>query len=78
MAINSKFLQSDGTQKSYMSARQEGTSLYFTGSGDNLTTQTRGDGTPFLLENISSLPSIVVDVGFIDDIFLHYLCRTKW
>lgn len=70
MAISKKFLQDDGTEKVYTSARQEGTSLYFTGSGDNVETQTRGDGTVLLIENPDSLTEVIVDCQFIDSIFL--------
>lgn len=70
MSINTRFLQSDGTEKVYTSARQEGTSLYYTNAGDNVETQTRGAGTELLISNPDALSEVSVECQFIDNIFL--------
>ena len=70
MAKTQKYRQLDGTEKLYTTPRQEGTYLYFTGYGDDLTNQTIGNGQELSLNNSGGNTETSITFGFIDDVFI--------
>lgn len=71
MAKKSRFLQHDKTEKMFTSPRQEGTFLYFTSCGDDITNNIRGQGTKLLIDNsVARLNTTVIETQFIDRVFI--------
>lgn len=65
-----RFVKPDGTEIVHNSPKQEGTSLYVTGAGDNVETGAIGAGTSFVLQNANGDALISVQGQFCDDIYL--------
>lgn len=68
MSKKSRFLKEDNTEKVYSSPREEGTFLYFSGSGD--LEDKVGEGTPFRLDNTEAKEYSEIVTGFNENVFL--------
>lgn len=65
-----KYLQIDKTEKVYSSPRQEGTYLYFTGTGDNTASGAIGEGSSLFLTNTEAEKTVARSVQFIEEVYL--------
>lgn len=71
MSKRQKYTQIDGTEKLFTTPRQEGTYLYFTGYGDDLTNQTRGNGQKLAVDYSGETGTEkTIEFGFMDDVYI--------
>lgn len=70
MGLNKKFIQPDGTEKLFTSPRFEGTYLYVTSRGDDLTNNVVGAGNQFYYKNTEVKTYHEICFGFIETIYL--------
>jgi len=67
---SNRFVQPDGTETVHSSPRQEGTCLYVTGAGDNISTGEIGAGVSFVVQNLDGEDTASVRGQFTESVYL--------
>ena len=70
MPIKKKSISRNGTEKMFSTPSQDGTYLYFTSKGDDISSGVIGKGQVMAISNQSGLLSSSVECQFSEDIFL--------